>query len=38
LVEALQRTIPQSRDLELKEEALRMGRDLLRGTTYEEER
>jgi hypothetical protein len=34
----LQRAIPQSRDLELKEDALRLGSELLRGTKYEEER
>jgi hypothetical protein len=32
LVEALQRAVPHSRDLELREEVLRLGRDLLRGT------
>jgi hypothetical protein len=37
LVDALQRAIPQSRDLELKNEALGLGRELLRGTKYEEE-
>jgi len=36
LVDALQRAIPHSRDLELRDEALRRGRDLLRGTKYEE--
>ena len=36
LVDALQRAVPHSRDLELKEEALRLGRELLRGTRYEE--
>jgi hypothetical protein len=36
LVDVLQRAIPQSRGL--KEEALRLGRELLRGTKYEEER
>jgi hypothetical protein len=30
LVDALQRAVPHSRDLELREEALRLGRDLLR--------
>ena len=29
---------PHSRDLELREEALRLGRELLRGTKYEEQR
>jgi hypothetical protein len=38
LVDALQRAIPQSRDLELRDEALRLGRELLSGTKYEEER
>jgi hypothetical protein len=38
LVDALQRAVPHSRDLELREEALRLGRDLLWGTKYEEER
>jgi hypothetical protein len=38
LVDALQRAVPHSRDLELREEALRLGRELLRGTKYEEER
>ncbi len=38
LVEALSRPIPMSHDLELKTEALRLGRDLLRGTKYEKER
>jgi hypothetical protein len=38
LDDALQRAITQSRDLELREEALRLGHDLLRGTKYEEER
>jgi hypothetical protein len=36
LVDALQCAVPHSRDLELKEEALRLGRELLRGTRYEE--
>ena len=40
LVDALGRAIPysfpQSRDLELRDEALRAGRELLRGTKYEE--
>jgi hypothetical protein len=31
LVDALQRAVPHSRDLKLREEALRLGRDLLRG-------
>ncbi len=34
--DALSGTIPQSRDLELKKEALRLGRELLGGTKYEE--
>ena len=38
LVDALQRAVPHSRDLELRDEALRLGRELLRGTKYEEER
>jgi hypothetical protein len=38
LVDALQRAVPHSRDLELREEALRLGRELLRGTKYEQER
>ena len=38
LVDALQRAVPHSRDLELREEALRLGRELLRGTKYEEGR
>jgi hypothetical protein len=38
LVDDLQGAVSQSRDLELREEALRLGRDLLRGTKYEEER
>jgi hypothetical protein len=38
LVDALQRAVPHSRDLELREEALRLGRELLGGTKYEEER
>jgi hypothetical protein len=37
LVDALQRAVPHSRDLELRDEALRAGRELLRGTKYEEE-
>jgi hypothetical protein len=36
LGDALQRAIPQSRDLELKEEALALRRELARGTKYEE--
>src|ERR1700724_1862920 len=35
LVDALQRAVPHSRDLELRDEALRLGRELLRGTKYE---
>jgi hypothetical protein len=38
LVDALQRAVPHSRDLELREEALQLERELLRGTKYEEER
>jgi hypothetical protein len=38
LVDALQRAAPHSRDLELRDEALRLGRELLRGTKYEQER
>jgi hypothetical protein len=38
LVDALQRAFPHSRDLELREEPLRLGRELLRGTKYEGER
>jgi hypothetical protein len=38
LVDALQRSVPHSRDLELRDEALRLGCELLRGTKYEEER
>jgi hypothetical protein len=38
LVDALQRAIPHSHDLELRDEALRLGRELLGGTKYEEER
>jgi hypothetical protein len=37
LVDALQRAVSFSRDLELRKEALRLRRDLLRGTKYEEE-
>jgi hypothetical protein len=37
LVDALQRAVPHSRDLELRDEALRLGRELLRGTKYEEQ-
>jgi hypothetical protein len=36
LLDALQRAVPHSRDLELQEEALRLERELLRGTKYEE--
>jgi hypothetical protein len=37
LVEALKRSIPEgTRNAELKHEALRLARDLLRGTKYEE--
>jgi hypothetical protein len=35
LVDALQRAVPHSRDLELRKEALRLGRDLLCGTKYD---
>jgi hypothetical protein len=38
LVEALRRALPHSHDLELKKEALRLGRELLRETKYDEER
>jgi hypothetical protein len=38
LVDALQRAVPHSRDLELRDEALRAGRELLRGTKYEDEK
>jgi hypothetical protein len=50
LVDALERAVSRSRDLpmhrgyvfgrklELREEALRLGRELLRGTKYEQER
>jgi hypothetical protein len=38
LVDAFQRAVPHSRDLELREEALRLGRELLRSTKYEEGR
>jgi hypothetical protein len=34
LVNALDRAIPHSLDLEAKREALRLGRELLRGTKY----
>jgi hypothetical protein len=37
LVDALQRAVPHSRDLKLREEALRLGCELLRGTKYEQE-
>jgi len=38
LVEALKRSIPEgTHNAELKKEALRLGRELLRGTKYEEE-
>jgi len=37
LVEALKRSIPEgTRNAELKNEALRLGSELLRGTKYEE--
>jgi hypothetical protein len=35
LVDALQRAIPQSRDLELNKKALRIGREGLCGTKYD---
>jgi hypothetical protein len=38
LIEALRRALPHSHDLELEKEALRLGRELLRGTNYDEER
>ena len=39
LVEALKRSIPEgTQNAELKNEALRLGRELLRGTKYEEDR
>jgi hypothetical protein len=38
LVDAFQRAVPHSRDLELRDEALRLGRELLRSTKYEEGR
>ena len=37
LVEALDLAVPYSRDAEAKKEALRLGRELLRGTKYEED-
>jgi hypothetical protein len=38
LVEALKRSIPEgTQNAELKNEALRLARELLRGTKYEEE-
>jgi hypothetical protein len=38
LVEALKRSIPEgTHNAELKKEALQLGRELLRGTEYEEE-
>jgi hypothetical protein len=37
LVDALQRAVPHSRDLELRDETLRLGHELLRGTKYEEQ-
>jgi hypothetical protein len=38
LVEALKRSIPEgTQNAELENEALRLGRELLRGTKYEEE-
>jgi hypothetical protein len=38
LVEALKRSIPEgTQNAELKKEALRLGRDLLRGTKYDDE-
>jgi hypothetical protein len=39
LVDALKRSIPEgTQNAELKQEALPLGRELLRGTKYEEER
>jgi hypothetical protein len=39
LVEALKRSIPEgTENAERKKEALHLGRDLLRGTKYEDER
>jgi hypothetical protein len=37
LVKSLDLAIPHSQGLEAKKEALRLGRELLRGTKYEEE-
>ena len=37
LVKALQYALPYSHEMEAKGEALRLGRELLRGTKYEEE-
>jgi hypothetical protein len=37
LVKALQYALPHSHEMEAKGEALRLGRELLRGTKYEEE-
>jgi hypothetical protein len=37
LVDALQRAVPHSRGLELRDE-VRLGHDLLRGSKYEQER
>ena len=37
LVKALQYALPYSHEMEAKREALRLGRELLRGTKYEEE-
>jgi hypothetical protein len=37
LVNALDRAVPHSNDLEAKREALRLGRELLRGTKCEED-
>lgn len=36
LVEALDRAFPASHDLELRRDALRLGREILRGTEYGE--
>jgi len=36
LVKALQYALPYSHEMEAKREALRLGRELLRGTKYEE--
>jgi hypothetical protein len=38
LVDALQRAVPHLAIFDLRDEALRLGHELLRGTKYEEER